>query len=262
MIVLLNDIVNVTEEFTQTSPLNKVTELGNLQIFAPPLIGIAAACDVLFDRLKQPEAVGPQHLSPQEWLPGSKSIISYFLPFTEAVRASNRLSGLPSQEWLYGRIEGQVFNVALSRRIVEFLQAVGYQAVSPATDSRFAVVDRRSNWSERHVAFIAGLGTLSLNRSLITRMGSAGRIGSIVTNLELPVTARYYTEVEENCSHCGACIPRCPPQAIDENGKNHAVCSAYLDGILQRFTPRYGCGKCQTAVPCESEIPVSPNSLV
>ena len=254
--MLLNDIVNVVEDFTQMSPLNKVTELENLQIFASPLIGVAAAGDVLFDRLKQPEAIGPHHFSPQEWLQGSKSIISYFLPFTEAVRASNRLSGLPSNEWLYGRIEGQAFIVDISRRIVEFLQAAGYQAVSPATDSRFAVVDRRSNWSERHVAFIAGLGTLSLNRSLITRMGSAGRIGSIVTNLELPVTSRYYTEVEENCSHCGACIPRCPPQAIDENGKNHAVCSAYLDGILQRFTPRYGCGKCQTAVPCESELPV------
>lgn len=139
--------------------------------------------------------------------------------------------------------------------MVKYLREAGYQAISPAMDSRFAVVNRRSNWSERHVAFIAGLGTLSLNRSLITRKGSAGRIGSIVSDLELPVTPRYYTEVEENCSHCGACIHRCPPQAINENGKDHAVCAAYLDGVLQRFAPRYGCGKCQTAVPCEEGIP-------
>jgi epoxyqueuosine reductase QueG len=110
------------------------------------------------------------------------------------------------------------------------------------------------------VAFIAGLGTLSLNRSLITKIGAAGRIGSVVTDLHLPVTPRYYTETEENCSHCGACIRRCPPLAISETGKDHALCSDYLDGVLQRFTPRYGCGKCQTGVPCEDRIPMRKDS--
>ena len=105
------------------------------------------------------------------------------------------------------------------------------------------------------MAFIAGLGTLSLNRSLITERGSAGRLGSVVTDLPLKPTPRYYKEIEENCTHCGACIHRCPPQAIDETGKNHAICSNYLDGVLKQFSPRYGCGKCQTAVPCEERIP-------
>lgn len=27
---------------------------------------------------------------------------------------------------------------------------------------------------------------------------------------------------------------------------------AFLDHTLELFSPRYGCGKCQTAVPCES----------
>ena len=252
----LTDILELTADFTQTNSLNKVPELNNLQIFDQPIIGIASATDPIFEQLKQSDVIGPRHLSPQEWVPGSKSVISYFLPFTAAVRASNRQAGLTSPEWLYGRIEGEMFNGALSRMLVEKLQNAGYQAVAPSKDSRFAVVDRRSNWSERHVAFIAGLGTLSLNRSLITKIGSAGRLGSVVTDLELPATPRYYTEIEENCSHCGACIRRCPPLAINETGKDHAICSAYLDGILKRFTPRYGCGKCQTAVPCEAGIPV------
>jgi len=252
----LTDILELTADFTQTNSLNKVPELNNLQIFDQPIIGIASATDPIFEQLKQSDVIGPRHLSPQEWVPGSKSVISYFLPFTAAVRASNRQAGLTSPEWLYGRIEGEMFNGALSRMLVEKLQNAGYQAVAPTKDSRFAVLDRRSNWSERHVAFIAGLGTLSLNRSLITKIGSAGRLGSVVADLELPATPRYYTEIEENCSHCGACIRRCPPLAINEAGKDHAICSAYLDGILKRFTPRYGCGKCQTAVPCEAGIPV------
>ena len=242
-------------EFTQTSPLNKVPELSDLQIFDAPLLGVADVSDPLFGRLKQPDAVGPHHLLPQEWLPGSLRVLSYFLPFTLAVRQSNRQAGLPSTEWLYGRIEGQVFNNALARATAEWLNQAGFRALVPALDPRFAVTERRSNWSERHVAFIAGLGTLSLNRSLITKQGAAGRLGSLVTDLSLPVTERYYSEIEENCSHCGACIHRCPPQAIDKSGKDHAVCSGYLDGVMRKYAPRYGCGKCQTAVPCESQIP-------
>ncbi len=254
--MLLNEINQLMTDFTRTSPLNVAPELDGLRIFDPPLMGIATADDPMFLSLKLPAAVGPLHMLPQEWLPGAETVISYFLPFTKTVRTSNRQPGLPSKEWLYGRIEGQAFNVALSRMLVEQLKRAGNLAVCPAEDSRFAIADRRSNWSERHVAFIAGLGTISLNRSLITRLGAAGRIGSVLTDLTLPVTPRYYTKIEENCSHCGACIGRCPPQAISETGKDHAICSSYLDSTLARFTPRYGCGKCQTAVPCEMRIPL------
>ena len=139
--------------------------------------------------------------------------------------------------------------------LAEKLAAAGYTAIVPAQDPRFSISVRRSNWSERHVAFIAGLGTISLNRSIITRLGSAGRLGSVVTNLELDATPRYYETIEENCNHCGACISRCPAQAIDAAGKDHALCDAYLESTRQRFAPRYGCGKCQTAVPCERAIP-------
>ncbi len=253
----MTDIVTAMEEFTRTSPLNRVVDLPNLQIFASPLVGVASTADPIFHTLREPEVIGPHHYLPQKWLPGSHSVISFFLPFSAAVRTSNREEGLPSREWLYGRIEGQAFVGALCARLVEKLQQRGYQALAPALDPRFAVVNRRSNWSERHVAYIAGLGTFSLNRSLITKQGSAGRIGSVVTNLELPATSRYYTGIEENCSHCGVCIRRCPPHAISKTGKDHALCSAYLDGVLERFAPRYGCGKCQTAVPCEAGIPLS-----
>ena len=249
------DIEKWLNEYVGGNPLNVVPELNKLKIFDAPLLGVASAADPLFRRLKEPDAVGPLHLLPEEWLPGSRTIISCFLPFSEVVRLSNRVSGDPSTEWLYGRIEGQVFTNALSRMLADKLISAGYQAIVPAQDPRFAIIDRRSNWSERHVAFIAGLGTISLNRSLITRLGSAGRLGSVVTNLILDATPRYYEAIEENCNHCGACIRRCPSQAIDATGKNHALCAAYLEETKQRYQPRYGCGKCQTAVPCERTIP-------
>ena len=93
-------------------------ELDSLRIFDPPLIGVASAGDSLFDELKEANVIGSHHLSPKEWLGSARSVISYFLPFTKRVRETNRHLGLPATEWLYGRIEGERFNVALREFMV------------------------------------------------------------------------------------------------------------------------------------------------
>jgi epoxyqueuosine reductase QueG len=256
--LLLQTIEQQLGDFVLNSPENFVADLGMMRIFEPPLVAVASAQDAFWERLKEFEVVGPQHLSPAEWLSGAQSVISCFLPFTESVRSANRLQGWPATEWLYGRYEGEEFNRSMRRFLVETVQKAGGRAVAPVLDERFTVVNLRSNWSERHAAFIAGLGTFSLSRSLITSRGSAGRLASLVTDLDFEPTPRPYAGVEEYCIQCGACILRCPPQAIDKNGKDNAVCSNFLQETLLRFKPRYGCGKCQTAVPCEARRPLIP----
>lgn len=252
---LLHTIEQQLRDFVRDSPKNYVPELAMMRIYEQPLLAVASAEDELWEQLKQPEVIGPRHLSPAEWLPGARSVISCFLPFTERIRSANRAEGWPVTEWLYGRIEGEIFNNALRCFWVETVQKSGGRAIAPGLDSRFAVVNLRSNWSERHAAFIAGLGTFSLNRSLITPQGSAGRLCSLITDLAFEPTPRPYIEQDEYCTKCGACIQRCPPQVIDENGKNNIACYHYLEETLTRYKPRYGCGKCQTAVPCEYKRP-------
>jgi epoxyqueuosine reductase QueG len=224
-------------------------------IWDEPLVGVASCADPLWHILKQPEVVGPQHRSPQEWLPRAQAVVSYFLPFTQAIRQSNWEDGLPSKEWLYGRYEGEMINHALARYIAKLVIGAGGEAVVPVLDYQFAQTDSRSNWSERHVAYIAGLGTFSLTRALITAKGAAGRFGSVVVDLELVPTPRLYEEKDEYCSKCGACISRCPVQAIDDKGKDHRICCTYIDQVRDIYQPKYGCGKCQTHVPCESVNP-------
>jgi epoxyqueuosine reductase len=252
----LDKLTEAARDFLQ-SPLNVVGELDSLRIFDQPLIGVASASDPLFDELKEANVVGSQHLSPNEWLGSARAVISYFLPFTKRVREANRLLGLPATEWLYGRIEGERLNVAIRESVVRLVADSGYDAVAPALDARFKVTNRRSNWSERHVAYIAGLGTFSLSCSLITKLGSAGRLGSVIVSADLAPTPRSYQSRDEYCSKCGSCIPRCPPIAITKRGKDHIVCSDYLDRVKVRYSPRYGCGKCQAGVPCEYRIPAA-----
>ena len=46
-----------------------------------PVIKYADAADPLFDKLK--EAVSEDHLLPEDILPGARTVIAYFIPFSE-----------------------------------------------------------------------------------------------------------------------------------------------------------------------------------
>ncbi|MFZ5945639.1 MAG: 4Fe-4S binding protein [Bacillota bacterium] len=260
----LSEIRSLMDNFIKESSLNIVPELSNMEIFAAPIVGIAAAKDPLFTKLKEEDVVGPHHLLPEEWLPSAESIISYFLPFTNQVREANRKDGeMPASEWLYARIEGEACSEALRRYLAEEIKKRGANVVIPTLEPRFKVINKRSNWSERHIAFIAGLGTFNLSKSFITEKGCAGRFGSLIVNFKIEATPRQYEDIYEYCNNCGICIKRCPVNAIDlEKGKSHQICSDFLDNVIKpKYKPRYGCGKCQTGVPCESTIPIKNNPV-
>jgi len=249
-------ITSILTEFINESPYNKVKELDDMVIYDEPIVGIAAANDPLFTTLKDSNVIGAHHMAPNEWLSNTNSVISYFLPFDMRVRSTNRKNyNEPSNEWLYARIEGEELNNMVRKFLANSIIDMGGMAIVPSHDSRYGTIDRRSNWSERHVAYIAGLGTFGLAKNLITEKGCAGRFGSVITDIEIKPTERSYKEVYEYCNDCGACIRRCPADAITKDGKDHAPCDNFLDAIRTKFAPRYGCGKCQTAVPCETKIP-------
>ena len=267
-------------EIFAASPENTITEnpiddsVAGLVMFDAPIFGIGSAADPLFDTYKKVGVIGPWHMSPNEWLPEAKSIVSLFFPFSERVKADNRkYTDRPSPAWLHGRIEGQAFIHAYMRRLGKWFAKQGAKYCIPASDSRFLQIDSHnntaldgypmsdvhtygSNWSERHAAFVCGLGTFGLSKGLITVRGIAGRYASIILDVDLPADTRPYNDIYEYCIKCGRCAERCPAHAISlETGKNHIKCSEYCTEMAKQFLPRYGCGLCQTDVPCESRNP-------
>ena len=241
--------------------------LVSVKMFDEPVVGITSADNPMFGNLQSDGVIGKHFVMPSKWLPEAKSVISFFFPFTEAIRAGNRLDkSCPSNGWMHGRIEGQYFLNKFIAAIASLLSETGYKTLVPTMNKRFLSstgIETRdldtmytSNWSERHIGYVCGLGTFSLSKGLITEKGMAGRMTSIITELELTPDTNTYRKYDENCIMCGKCIDNCPVNAISfEHGKNHELCSNFLDSVLSKNSPWYGCGKCQVGVPCEYSNP-------
>jgi ferredoxin len=72
----------------------------------------------------------------------------------------------------------------------------------------------------------------------------------------LPPYCLFYTK-----GICGKCISRCPVEALSEAGHDKIKCLDHLKPVTEDYVKAhygfdgYGCGLCQTKVPCESKIP-------
>ncbi|MDR3177173.1 MAG: hypothetical protein LBU06_11660 [Desulfovibrio sp.] len=255
---------NYLNAFVRSDLRNRLPEGRGIPIFDPPLTAVAAVSDPLFAQLQKERVVGPIHVAPEYWLEGARSVISYFLPFSREIKKTYSLkSRLPPLEWVSGRLNGEIFNHVLRRALVILLRRQGGRAVAPGLDPRYKAENWLPMWSERHVGFIAGLGSFGLHGGLLTEKGTAGRIGSVVTDIVFPPTERAYAEVYAYClwkreRRCGVCITRCPVGAISKEGKSHSLCITNgAEFIRPAFKDwgYHGCGHCQCNLPCSDGLP-------
>ncbi len=271
-----NEVLQLAVNYLEISADNRIKmekqlpdNLVGEKIFEAPILGFCDAHDKSFEILKEPEVVGCHFRYPREWLPTAQTVISIFLPYSEAIKSSNREQKIwPSMGWVIGRVEGHQLFQNLLLHLQANLKTAGFETVIPTMDQKFFSIAEpteelcgdplsfTSNWSERHIAYLSGLGTFGLSKGLITKKGVAGRFGSLVTELKLEPNKQHYKIYNDYCLECGACIKQCPVNAISiKEGKDHRLCSIFLKKTAEKFNPRYGCGKCQVNVPCESGMP-------
>lgn len=267
------------EAFISDPEKNDSQQEGGEAAFAQPLVGFARGDDPLFEAYK--EHVGPFHLTPWEIFAltfgepfidsADLTVISYILPHTETTKADNRKEQIfPAERWARARIFGESVNENLRKALCAALKEKGCRAVAPLLTPQFSQrispkYGLASTWSERHAAHAAGLGTFGLCDGLITPVGKAMRTGSIIAAVRIPPTPRPYKNHQAYCLYhsrgiCKKCAARCPVGAITENGKDKALCLSHLRAtrsyVRDNFSFNgYGCGLCQTGVPCESGIP-------
>jgi epoxyqueuosine reductase len=279
----------------QENKLSRLDDFEGLCVFQKPIVGVADGDDPIFKEFLT--AVSPRHFIPRDFMkrksPGGTdlthlSVISWALPFSKEVRESNRNGKWPSRLYSLARNNGGTLIYEVALELVKILENHGKTAFVPGLDGGYDAFRSEqytfaSTWSERHVAFAAGLGHFGLNGSLITSAGANVRFGSIITNLHLEPTKTgtdgYMAECLKNKgASCNKCISKCPVNAISSNGINKEICYLRKKSIEKRFMDNYtnnmkmyphpliksgkrskgyslGCALCQTGVPCEGEYP-------
>jgi epoxyqueuosine reductase len=276
---LSNRVQQLIQDFLK-SPQNTLKNPANDPAWAEPLVGFCRGDDSLFADYK--EQVGEFHWTPLEIFhqtfplltvtAADVAVVSWVLPQTKKTKTDMRKeSRHPSESWARARIFGEEANVKLRRHVEASLQAVGVEAVAPMLSPLWEMKKSErfgfaSTWSERHAAYAAGLGTFGLCDGLITAKGKAMRCGSVVARFDVPPANRPYHDYRAYClffakGTCGTCIDRCPAGAVTKEGHDKRKCLDYLEETAAFVKSRfgfdgYGCGFCQSGVPCESRIPV------
>ena len=230
-----------------------------------PLVGFASAADPLFVRLKT--VVSPTHALPEDLLAGARTVIAFFIPFERFVAQSNIEGVLVSKEWAKAYIQTNELIAAVCRHMKGLMESEGHSVVVTPPAHNFDREKLMSDWSHRHVAFAAGLGSFGLNNMLITRRGSCGRLGSFLTTLGVVPDGR---AVAEACLHragrsCARCVERCVNGALSGRGFDRKRCYARCleNGISFKTMGKADvCGKCVVGLPCSFTDPVGLVSLV
>jgi len=272
-------VETIIRRFINESPENTLKNGENEKAWDDPLVGFSNGADPLYMFYKQD--IGEFYLLPIEVFshsfpevnakPEELTVISWILPHTEATKSEHRIqTKFPTERWARARIYGEEVNDKLRKHVVETLRESGIQAVAPQNSPLWASKKSErygfaSLWSERHAAYAAGLGTFGLCDGLITPKGKAMRCGSVIAKIDIPPSKRSYNDHHAYClfyskGTCGKCIDRCPVGAISKAGHDKTKCSKYVNATWEYVRIHYGfkgygCGLCQTGVPCESQIP-------
>lgn len=270
----------IITDFIKTSPENSLSMDTGEPAWEEVIIGYSAGDDPIYESYK--EYVGESHFTPVEIFnltypersaePDDLTVISWALIQREAVKQDNRKENFyPSERWVMARFPGEKFNELLRQHVVDELANYDIDALAPILSPhwKFEMSNKyflTSRWSERHAAYASGLGTFGLCDGLITEKGKAQRMGSVIARVKLETTPRPYTDHHAYClffttGKCMVCAKRCPVDAITEKGHDKKRCMEHAAGTCGKYVKEkwgfdgYGCGLCQTKVPCENGIP-------
>jgi epoxyqueuosine reductase QueG len=273
-------IISIIIEYVNNSDDGKFDFIGGKSGYEQPLFGFASINDPIFAEYKN--IIDERHLTPGEAFENkfglrlsNGTVLSIALPLNEELIKSNRKENkLPSVKWTLARtFIDDVFYKKIVAFLIKTLNDFGFRAVAPYSEDDFKVFPETnftSTWSERHIAYAAGLGTFSINDAMITEKGIAVKFISVVTDLVIEPTERTAKNHRANClfystGKCGICMKRCPASAITEQGHDKLKCYQFCYGAeskqLALSRGAYekngsGCGLCMSDVPCEKKNPM------
>ena len=258
--VTVDALRKFAEQFVKQEP----GRLGTDGWWQTPLLA-TAPIDSRFDQLSRIAA--DDHLHPRDLLSTAKSVIVFYIPFKKELVRENQKGEHPCRNWGVAYVQTNDLIGRLSRALGDLLTEKGFKSgLTPATHN-FDEVRLMARWSHKHLAHLVNLGRFGVHHMMITPVGCTGRLGSLVSEVELGEHPLIQTE--EACllkagKECGQCIKACPVEALGVDGFDRKRCwdrlnenCRSLDFFFDLPESTHVCGKCAALMPCSFKNPVS-----
>ena len=235
---------------------NEKSESG--PIWREPCFAYADASDPMFSELKS--VIGEHHKLPKDIMEDGKTVIAYFIPIGKNIADSNIPGYFASEEWARTYLETIDLIKSINNGLNHLFSLHGWKIAMTADNRSWDPETMKCNWSHRHAAYIAGLGTWGVNHGLITEKGVCGRFGTLITDAYIEPTKRpekEYCLYKQNES-CKLCVSACPVSAlyVPDTYDNWA-CKAVTDENAEHHESigfADVCGKCMCGMPCSMNI--------
>jgi epoxyqueuosine reductase len=247
------------EKFVEQEP----GRLANAGWWQTPLLATAPV-DSRFDQL--PRIAADDHLHPRELLSTAKSVIVFYIPFKKELVKENRKGDRPCRNWGVAYVQTNDLIGRLSQALGDWLTEKGFKSgLTPATHN-FDEAKLMARWSHKHLAHLVNLGRFGVHHMLITPVGCTGRLGSLVSEIELgehPLIQTTEACLLKAGRECGQCVKACPVEALNLDGFDRKRCwdrlnenRRALDYFSNLPESTHVCGKCAALMPCSFKNPV------
>jgi epoxyqueuosine reductase QueG len=243
-------MVNIAE-FIVGSIKGLVVDSQNTK-YREPIVAFADVDDPEFMIIK--DITHENHMLPTEWMPTGKTVVSFFIPFAAEMVQINKKAEYVAREWAVAYIETNDMIKQICSTMAESLKKYDINAVWQLPAGSYDSEKLMSYWSQRHIAYIAGIGTFGMNNMLITDKGCSGRYGSFIMDYKIEQGKK---DRVERCLYkinnsCGICMEACPVQALTPQGFARHRCSSWVEEVDEFYSDLASCdccGKCLLG-PC------------
>lgn len=187
---------------------------------------------------------------PELTLPGAKSVIVCLFPYYVGAREDTNITK-------------SAYSKDYHLIVKEKLDLIGGFLASKIEDFAYKAFVDTGPFSDRYLAYKAGLGFWGINNSIITdQYGSYVFIGYLLTNYPFEPD----TPMNRTCLQCMKCVRSCPGQCIlGDFTINPLKCKSYITqkkqeldnedkAILKKHALIWGCDVCQDVCPHNQNV--------
>lgn len=201
-----------------------------------------------------------------EYLPSELKNLKYAISI--AVRLSdaiiNQINTEPTHTYFHHYRSVNSLIDSISLRTTLLLQEWGYYGIAiPASQTVKTEYDSYTGiFQHKTAATLSGLGWIGKNALLITpEYGPRVRLGTVITNMELPVGGKLHNH---DCGSCILCKKACPALAILGNNWHEGIsrseivdaeaCSKYMSTKYKHIGRGSVCGICMRVCPIGDKV--------